>query len=172
MTRAFIVLGMHRSATSLVAKGLHKAGVFMGRNFLKADSGNPHGYWEDTEFVNLNKWLLTKAGGDWYNVPPEKKILKLGEDRWVQKQIAELIKSRNMVHKLWGFKDPRTVLTIRLYLPYLPEHFFYVAFRKPEDCAGSMSRRDGTVGQNNLMVVREYNRRLLNFLQEQNLKWL
>lgn len=172
MSRCFVVLGMHRSATSLIAKGLHMAGVFMGKNFLQADSGNPQGYFEDSDFVNVNKWLLTKAGGDWYNVPKEEAIRKLGEDRWVRREISTLVRSRSASHKLWGWKDPRTVLTIKLFLPYLPEHFFFVAFRKPEDCAGSMARRDGTVGQNNLVVVHEYNRRLMDFLREQNLKWL
>jgi hypothetical protein len=172
MSRCFVVLGMHRSATSLIAGGLHRSGVFMGEKFIPRDSGNPKGYFEDKEFVNLNKYILVKAGGDWCHPPREKRILALRKNDWVQGQIRELVKTRNQQHKLWGWKDPRTVLTIRLYLPYLPEHFFFVAFRRPEDCAGSLSRRDGSVGEQNLTLVREYNRRLMNFLQDQQVKWL
>jgi len=173
MSRAFIVLGMHRTATSLIAGGLQKSGIFMGKDILRADSGNRLGYYEDTEFINLNKYILGKLGGDWSHPPSEQKILKLAKDKNTIGHIRKLINERNKDHKLWGWKDPRTVLTIRLYLPYLPEHFFFVSFRDPKDIAGSLSRRDsGSVGKQNLKLAHEYNRRLMSFLNDINTKWL
>ncbi|HEA80895.1 MAG TPA: sulfotransferase family protein, partial [Maribacter sp.] len=35
-----VVLGMHRSGTSLVAKILHTIGISMGQEFLDADDAN------------------------------------------------------------------------------------------------------------------------------------
>ena len=74
MGKCFVVLGMHRSATSLIAKGLFKTKVHIGSNVLSPDGNNPHGYWEDTHWLNLNKEILELAGGDWYIIPEEEKI--------------------------------------------------------------------------------------------------
>lgn len=164
MSRCFIVLGMHRSATSLIAKGLHLAGVNMGTNMLPPDSGNPHGYWEDLDFLNLNKMILRLAGGNWYNVPDEQKILEVGERADVRGQIKELIEKRYAENDLWGFKDPRTTLTIKVIQPFLKEHFFYVAFRNPVEVAHSLLKRNLGDMAAHVQVAKEYNRRLFEFL--------
>ena len=49
-----IVLGMHRSGTSLIAGVLHEMGVNMGSNLMKADEYNPKGYFEDIEIYKFN----------------------------------------------------------------------------------------------------------------------
>ena len=52
MRSQVIVLGMHRSGTSLIASILHLSGISMGKEFLRPDNGNPGGYFEDLEFLN------------------------------------------------------------------------------------------------------------------------
>ena len=49
----------------------------MGDVLLGADSGNPKGYWEDRDFLELNRTILRDAGGSWHRPPPEENILKL-----------------------------------------------------------------------------------------------
>jgi hypothetical protein len=158
---------MHRSATSLVTKGLFKAKVHIGSNVLSPDSGNPHGYWEDTHWLNLNKHILALAGGDWYNIPHEADILKVGERADIKGEIKRLVKEREK-YPLWGFKDPRTTLTIRVYMPYLVNPHFIVCFRSPTEIAKSLYRRNPQIGDmaHHLKLAKEYNRRLLAFLQE------
>src|SRR5689334_14926006 len=60
-TSPIIVTGMHRSGTSLTASLLSAAGVNMGGNLLPADAHNPDGYFEDVEFLELNRTILQQA---------------------------------------------------------------------------------------------------------------
>src|SRR5690348_8758134 len=55
--RPFIVAGMHRSGTSMVAGILAKGGIAMGRELLSGDAANPAGYFEDIAFLELQRGL-------------------------------------------------------------------------------------------------------------------
>ena len=162
MSKAFIVLGMHRSATSLSAAGLKKAGVNIGKQLLPGIRGNPKGHFENIEFIYLNDKILKAAGGDWYIPPKEKDILALADS--FKDEIQKII-NRNK-SELWGWKDPRTTLTIRLYLPYLENPHFIVNFREPLKVAKSLRKRDGFPIGFGLNLAREYNKRLLSFLND------
>lgn len=71
MTRAqtvIVVMGFHRSGTSLAAKILHTLGVVMGddegKGMLIGEAvENPGGYYEDEDIIDLNARLMTRAGG-------------------------------------------------------------------------------------------------------------
>ena len=69
MIRTFVVLGMHRSGTSLTAGGLEKIGIDMGDNQLGANQWNPLGHFENVDFVGLNDRILNTAGGNWLDPP-------------------------------------------------------------------------------------------------------
>ena len=56
-----VVAGMHRSGTSLVASVLSMLGVSLGSTLLGADRNNPKGYFEDTDFLRLNREMLAAA---------------------------------------------------------------------------------------------------------------
>lgn len=113
-----VVLGMHRSGTSLVANVLHHLGVHMGDRLLGANEWNPCGHWEDLDFFELNVDLLRAAGGDWANPPGEMAVQAVGE--WFRLEMRNLVGWKNgQGRKAWGFKDPRTALTILLWHPVL-----------------------------------------------------
>ena len=57
MESPFVVIGMHRSGTSLVSRILDKSGILMGRD-LQTDH-------ESKFFIGLNKWIYENAGADW-----------------------------------------------------------------------------------------------------------
>lgn len=166
MAKTFIVLGMHRSATSLLAKTLQDAGVFMGSQMLPKDSGNPHGYYEDIHFLQMNKWILATAGGDWLHVPTVEKIKALKKNKTCQDMIINLVNSRKALNRMWGWKDPRTILTIDLYMPYLEDPIFITAHRNPTEVAKSLLRRNGEAipFEKGLALAWEYNKRLHAFL--------
>ena len=69
--KTIVVLGMHRSATSLVARTLN-AEVHMGSKLLYARSGNPEGYYENIEIIKINDKILHDSGGSWHIPRPEK----------------------------------------------------------------------------------------------------
>ena len=64
-SRAIVVIGMHRSGTSAVARGLAALGVDLGDDFLDAQPENPTGYWEDRGIVELNERVLRRIGLKW-----------------------------------------------------------------------------------------------------------
>jgi len=106
-----IVLGMHRSGTSLVSGILDTLGVNMGSRFRAPDIHNPTGYYEDLDWRDLNKAILCWGGQyAWYN-PPSPQIIKLAQGQFAS-EINSLIAAKS-VSPLWGFKDPRTCLTIQ-----------------------------------------------------------
>ena len=107
MSKVFVVLGMHRSATSLVSKALLNE-IYMG----PTPGGN---VFESRPFRVLNQAILRRARGSWHEPPPEQAILDQYEH--FRGRIVETIESDRAGRELWGWKDPRTTLTIRLYLP-------------------------------------------------------
>lgn len=160
-TKTFVILGMHKSATSLAAGALHKFGVNMGKELMGGDRWNEIGYFEDMEFFRLNEEILKEAGGSWYNPPSEKAISAL-KKKFAPK-IKKLVKDKS---GLWGWKDPRTTLTIKLYLPYLKNPHFICCFREPKEVAKSLNKVQGISVKHALKLAKIYNRRLLNFLNE------
>lgn len=161
-SKCFVVLGMHRSATSLCGKGLHESGVSVGKRLLGADPANPEGYYEDTDFMSLNKKILSAAGGDWKDPPPDSVIQSAGK-RFAP-EIKELVSKKQA--KLWGWKDPRTTLTVKLYLPYIENPHFFCCFRDPQEVAESLKIRNNFSTKEGLTLARIYNRRLMAFLRE------
>src|SRR5215470_8442214 len=56
-----VLTGMHRSGTSLVASMLSALSIDMGQELLPADSNNVRGYFEDVEFLELQRRMLTAS---------------------------------------------------------------------------------------------------------------
>jgi len=162
LSKVFIVLGMHRSATSLTAGGLAAMGIRMGTYILPPDAGNDKGHFENEEFMYLNELMLKMAGGSWDNPPSEEKILEIGP--MFKYEITHLIERSKS--DLWGWKDPRTILTIKNYLPYLENPHFIVNFRNPMDVAESLRVRDKMPIEDGLKLAKIYNDRLMSFLSE------
>jgi len=113
----FIVLGFHRSGTSLVANTLYNLGVHMGTRLLPASDGNKKGFYENAEFVKLNDRILELAGGSWFNPPSVEAIQAAGDI--LDQPIYNCLKRASSVKDTWGWKDPRTCLTFQCYEPHL-----------------------------------------------------
>ena len=61
--RNVVILGMHRSGTSMVAGALATAGLYAGEpdELLADQSDNPHGFWERRDVVSLNDAILSAS---------------------------------------------------------------------------------------------------------------
>jgi hypothetical protein len=163
MQKTIVVLGMHRSATSLVACGLHQE-ISMGDDLLPASGSNPRGHFEDRHFVRLNDRILSAAGGRWDRPPSQHAILEVGER--FSDQIQSTLDLASSGKEIWGFKDPRTTLTVPLYVPFLQNPHFVCCFRAPDQVARSLQRRNGFPLEKGLRLAAIYNRRLLAFLSD------
>jgi hypothetical protein len=165
-----IVLGMHRAGTSMLSSVLHSMGVSMGpEEHLKRSNpiSQPLGYWEDRNFVELNQDILTRAGGIWYEPPPHAAIIGAGVG--VQDRIVELITERD-THLRWGWKDPRTCLTIGCYQAALWElDVRYIRIRRERAAiVESLIRRGeplGDIPANIPDLIAKYDQRVTDFFE-------
>lgn len=134
-----VVLGMHRSGSSLTTSIIQKLGVNIGETLLGPHPSQPRGHFEDVDFYRLNMDILRAAGGDWANPPTETRILESGKQ--FSKRIQNLVSSKDK--ELWGWKDPRTCLTLPLYLPYLKQPKFILVYRNTSNIVNSLLKRSG-----------------------------
>lgn len=166
--RPIIVTGMHRSGTSLVASYLSSLGVDMGGRLLAADAHNPHGYFEDTDFRQLQGKILIDStpdddGGhrDWGWTENE----RLDRGRlaaWAESARA-LAATRSSDHGLWGWKDPRTTLLLDFWNEILDREAFYILlYRFPWEVADSMQR----LGRDVFLDHPEYAYRIWTFYNQ------
>ncbi|MFX0186842.1 MAG: sulfotransferase family protein [Candidatus Hodarchaeota archaeon] len=161
MTKTVIVLGMHRSGTSMISGVLSILGLNIGDIIKGRYEYNPFGYFEDQNFLKLNNEILKSAGGHPFDPPDEKSILIQAEK--FKEEIEKILKNKP---ELWGWKDPRTSLTIELYLPYLTNAYFIVCHRKPEEVAESLYRKYKMDFEKSLKIKKIYDLRIENFFSK------
>src|SRR6202000_2371411 len=57
--KVLIIVGMHRSGTSLVTNWLYHCGLHVGEDLLGSNAGNAEGHFEDMEFLKMHEDILT-----------------------------------------------------------------------------------------------------------------
>lgn len=160
--KTIVILGMHRSGTSMVAGILQQLGANIGNELMEASIYNPFGHFENKQFVDINNKILAISGGDWLSPPPPENILQ--QNTHFSNEIVDLI-NRNK-SDFWGWKDPRTTLTIDLFLPYLENPYFIVCYRNDIDIATSLHERDGLEIEKSLKLIELYNKRIDSFFKK------
>jgi hypothetical protein len=145
-----IVLGMHRSGTSLVAQMLHVGGLFIGRG--------ARAFFEDPWFHALNESFLQRAGASWYLPGPyleqrpdpayHRECVELARARLGRSFSSDFLGLRRRTPLLgkpvreWGWKDPRTCLTLPVWREVFPGARLLHIVRHPLDVAISVKRRE------------------------------
>jgi len=164
------IAGMHRSGTSMVAKALHLAGLFLGEeaDLVDPTPDNPDGYWENARFVAVNDEILAALGGGWDNPPPVprrfEEDVRLRGLRRRAKRLADEFRTKDP----WGWKDPRNSLTVPLWLQLVPELKVVVCLRNPLAVALSLHQRYFSYSTA-LELWETYNRRVLESVESDRL---
>jgi hypothetical protein len=146
-----VILGMHRSGTSMLARLLERMGLFVG--------WRKQGDHEARLFVALDNWLLEQAGGRWDHPEPVRDLIGepavrelavdylrlslrspralsfLGPGRYLRHRSPEALPTP------WGFKDPRATFTLPLWLDVFPAARVVHVMRHGVDVAESLRRR-------------------------------
>ena len=145
-----IVIGMHRSGTSMLTRFLEQAGLFMGARKNTND--------EAIFFENLNTWILREANATWDN--PYN--FQFTNDYFNKKMIEVLRKQLSGYRRIqfvgkskmfkygslteldfpWGWKDPKNTFTVDLWSKIFPEARILHIHRNPVDVAASLSFRE------------------------------
>ena len=147
--KLIVVLGMHRSGTSTITRGLQVMDVDLGDRLIAPIEGvNARGFWEDIDLVYFNIEILTAIGSDWHHVAP----IENSDVEFLRKQgyflrAVDLLRQKVSSAPIFGFKDPR----VAKLLPFWKSVFSYCQFdlcyvisvRHPLSVARSLIKRDG-----------------------------
>jgi hypothetical protein len=153
--RVICVLGMHRSGTSCLAGSLEQQGLFLGE-VNTAAPWNKRGNRESFTIMDLQGDILEASGGSW-DRPPE-----VAEWRPEHFDRARAILAEHAGHAVWGFKDPRTLLTIEGWRELVPDLEPVAIFRHPLRVAQSLHSRNELPLEAGMALWRTYNRRLVD----------
>ncbi|SNS68814.1 hypothetical protein, partial [Azospirillum sp. RU37A] len=154
-----VVLGMHRSSTSLTAGVLHRLGIDMTDGDLKANEFNKGGYYERFSLVELHDQVLKSFGSRWDSLTPlppgwwRDPPALAARSEIVNRLKAELPESPQ---RLWGLKDPRLMRLLPLWLDVCTdlhlEPRIILVTRDPDEVAASLNRRDGMSREDALVL--------------------
>jgi hypothetical protein len=151
MTSPILIMGMHRSGTSLVARMLEALGLFLG-----VDKDANH---EARFFRYADEWLLRQSGGAWDYPEPihlllaDQAVRHLAAD-YLNGLMTSLYALRYLgwwrfgrwhrpsnLPVLWGWKDPRLTFTLPVWLDLFPQARVIYVVRHGVDVAASLQAR-------------------------------
>jgi len=165
-----IVAGMHRSGTSALAGLLHHNGIIMGEaeNWKpKPNRENPKGFFENKQFRMVNDRLLAEYAYKVKSFDPKIPLVETcSHTTWLS--MDALIKGYSIRYNAWGWKDPRTCLTLGVWLSVIRSQGLenqlriLIPCRSTKDIALSMLSRGNKGSMTQFEdLTRTYNKHLL-----------
>ncbi|VAX22351.1 hypothetical protein MNBD_NITROSPINAE02-1403 [hydrothermal vent metagenome] len=148
-----IIIGMHRSGTTMIAGMLARLGLFTG---WRLDGGNS----ESVFFTKNNESILSAGGCRWDSPDSFKHVLNRAESvellaesmrrrlsspaSFIYLGIKMLLTRRSIfnIDSPWGWKDPRNTITLPIWLKLFPEAKIIHIIRNGVDVADSLKRRE------------------------------
>ncbi len=122
----YVVLGMHKSGTTLVARILHHSGINMiaQDSDISYDHGNQY---ERRSTLDMNVALLKHQS--YYGITFAPTPADITPTTTQVEQMQAIVNQCQQNYSDWGFKDPRSCLTYPVWTPYLPPHTLILVYR-------------------------------------------
>lgn len=146
--RLIVVLGMHRSGTSVVTRGLQVMGVQLGEQLLEPiPSVNAKGFWEDRDIYLLNVEMLAQFNQEWFHlaVLTPTDVQALHQAGYFLRAV-EILQQKTRDIPVFGFKDPRMAKLLPFWKAVFDHLHFDVSYilviRHPLSVAKSLAKRD------------------------------
>jgi len=142
-----VVLGMHRSGTSVIARGLKVLGVELGDNLMSPAEDNPKGFWEDLDINTLNVEMLNFLNSDWHFLTPiQPQDVELLRSNGYLLRAVELLREKTNSIPVFGFKDPRLAKLLPLWKEVFAndqyETHYILTTRNPLSVCSSLAKRN------------------------------
>ncbi|WP_217575895.1 class I SAM-dependent methyltransferase [Mesorhizobium sp. GbtcB19] len=154
---AILILGMHRSGTSVLGGMVNALGVAGPHSLMSGDRHNPTGYWESLRLNAATNDLLAAAGSGWHDWLPL-------DPGWMASEVAQghrhrieaILESEFGDAALFFIKEPRSCR----FLPWMSsiladmriDTAALLPIRNPLEVAYSIERRDGFPVAGSLLV--------------------
>lgn len=146
-----VLLGAHRSGTSLAAHVLGRLGLPLGDDLLPGHADNPEGFHEHRGILAETKAIEEKLGVNAFSgvrfLPPEGEWWNSGEFAENIDGLRRVLRQELQNRSVFGFKDPRTLLLLPLWQKIIAaeglEPVYIVLMRHPEAVARSVAKRQG-----------------------------
>lgn len=139
-----IVLGMHRSGTSVLARVLNLMGAYFAPEGMStgANRENPKGFWERRDVRELNDYVLHGAGCDWnrvagFDIDAVPEEIAAGFHARASRLVLEMD-----AHRPWFIKEPRLCLLLPLWRPLFELPVAVHIVRHPLEVAASLRTRN------------------------------
>jgi hypothetical protein len=135
----YVILGMHKSGTTLVSQILHHSGINMGDDIDAITSYDQGNQYERKSTKEINK-LIMRANGyhelNWRRVVSgsltKDSSFAIKDNAATEGQLIrmkQVISDCQSRYTAWGFKDPRNCLIYPLWASELPRHKIIAIFR-------------------------------------------
>lgn len=174
--RVIVVLGMHRSGTSVLTHCIHLLGANIASQVIAPQAAvNRDGFFEDAKLVALNEQLLSMLGSCWYDFR-DLVIDDANADAlqsWRNEALAHL-RTEYVGNSLTVIKDPRMSRLMALWAPIFEDANLGVELvhilRQPEKVAVSLQRRNGMPPAYGLLLWCAHILDILKSTESNNLK--
>jgi len=167
-----VVVGMHRSGTSAVTRGLATLGCALGDTLIEAIPGvNDKGFWEDVDINTFNQQLLEEHDSDWYRcVAFPADYFQAPPLRERRQKARKLLIRKLRQGKPLALKEPRLTLLLPFWQSVFSDLGLDVGYvhvlRHPLEVAQSLLVRDGFTLARSLLLWWFYNVAALRYTQE------
>ncbi len=144
---AILILGMHRSGTSVLARICNLLGFDLGGKIMPPKSDNETGFWENEAVVSVHEQIFETIGASWDDMTPlppnwrdNDEVLGLAE------QLKSVCRSEFGDSDKWCIKDPRSSRLLPIWIDLLDDMnvrpVAAVTFRNPLAVAESLAKRN------------------------------
>lgn len=169
-----LVLGMHRSGTSLATAILQDLGAKLSEDLVEPNEFNERGYFESASVMQIHDDILKVLGSSW-RMPA---LTTPFPDQWwrtdavapYRRHLRRLIERQTAQGGTWAVKDPRCSRLLPLWNDLFDELAvqarYVLSYRAPSQVAASLHRRDGIARGLSDVLWLEHNADALRFSGE------
>ncbi len=154
-----IVLGMHRSGTSVLARLLNMMGAYFGPEGIStgANQENPKGFWERRDVRQLNDFILNSVDCDWNKIAGlDQKTLSDAVITEFREKASKIVLEMD-AHRPFMLKEPRLCVLFKLWRDLFEVPICIHIYRNPVEVAHSLFARNGIPIHAGIALWEKYN---------------